>query len=367
MAGQDMAGQDMTAKAPAPGVVSVAGLPEGAALVSAVIGGRLVVLAEGRLYSQTATGWQPLAGDAVPGAQPLLGTGGPRLYQIASETRICRIEVAEGRVSLHDCASPGETPGETIVHLAVAGLGAEDRPVVALATGAGGWRFALAGSPLAESWDDLPAMAGDAPEIADLFAVGSRLIAVSEEVLGLSAWILDLTSPETIAEGWVRRLEQGAWRYGMNRHLTAAVLDPVRAEIFVALGAARSAPLSGLEPPGAEILRLAPTAGWDLVMGETRLSPEGLKVPESLLGQGFERAELPDITALALAGGHLYALCEGAPGAAPLLQQSAAGPDVADWTPIDLPPCPRGFLQSALHVLDGALIVVGQDGIWSLQ
>ena len=360
-----MAGQDMveTANAPALSVVPVQGLPGGATLLSAVIAGQLVVLAEDRLYSQTARGWEPLAGGALSGAQPLLGAGGTRLYQIASETRICRIVAAEGKIDLHDCASPGDG----VVHLAVAAIGAEDRPVVARATGDGGWRFAIARSPLAESWDDLPVIATEALDLADLYAVGSRLIAVHEEVLGLSAWILELTSPETIAEGWVRRLEQGAWRYGMNRHLTAAVLDPVRAEIFVALGAARSAPLSGLQPPGAEILRLLPATGWDLVMGETRLSPEGLKVPQSLLGQGFERAELPDITAMALAGGRLYALCEGAPGAAPLLQCSAAGPDVEDWTQIDLPPCPRGFSHSALHVLDGALIVVGQDGIWSLR
>lgn len=105
------------------------------------------------------------------------------------------------------------------------------------------------------------------------------------------------------ASDWTCLMNQGASRYGMNPEV--ALLVSHQGDLWI--GTAMEQPrIAGLDWPAAELLRIEPDGVWELVAGEARLTPQGLSLPLSLLGPGFEDPGVTRLAAMAaMADGHL--------------------------------------------------------------
>ncbi len=124
-------------------------------------------------------------------------------------------------------------------------------------------------------------------------------------------------------DGWRVMTEAGAARYGFNAAVVAAV--PWGAGLAVASGMdlTARARVPGLAHRG-EILRLAPDGDFDILAGELRVSPWGLKVP--LAGARTEAVrERGGFTHLSAAGPNLIAAMETESGHALVFRFSAEG------------------------------------------
>lgn len=116
----------------------------------------------------------------------------------------------------------------------------------------------------------------------------------------------------TKAEGappfaWEQVLTRGAWRYALNMEVTAA------AEFGDALWLGTGLPGRGRDvthdvgPAAAELIRVAEDGTWEIVTGEMRFTPDGLKVPQTALAPGFHNDFNAAISALCVHDGVLYA------------------------------------------------------------
>lgn len=85
---------------------------------------------------------------------------------------------------------------------------------------------------------------------------------------------------------WTKVISNGAYRGNANE--IAMTFCPFRNQLYV--GTAIQGGGIDLEnkigPAGAELIRINPDDSWDLIIGEPRNTPEGLKVPLSGLGPG---------------------------------------------------------------------------------
>jgi ubiquinone/menaquinone biosynthesis C-methylase UbiE len=112
---------------------------------------------------------------------------------------------------------------------------------------------------------------------------------------------------KTAAEGnppfrWKKVMGQGAYRGRLNQG--AITMTPFRDSLYVGTGIQEGGydRYNNVGPAAVEIIRLNPDDSWDLIMGEPRVTPEGLKVPLSSLGPGFGKPF----------AGYLWAMCEHA-------------------------------------------------------
>lgn len=86
---------------------------------------------------------------------------------------------------------------------------------------------------------------------------------------------------------WEQILTHGAYRYNLN--LTVAQMVEFKGDLYVGSG------ITGfgydrendVGPSAAELIRVRPDGSWDLIAGTLRLTPDGLKVPLSGMGEGF--------------------------------------------------------------------------------
>lgn len=106
---------------------------------------------------------------------------------------------------------------------------------------------------------------------------------------------------------WEQVLTRGAWRHSLNMEVTAAV------EFDGALWLGTGLPGRGHDvthdvgPGAAELIRVAADGSWDIVTGEMRFTPDGLKVPQTTMGPGFHNDFNAAISALCVHDGVLYA------------------------------------------------------------
>jgi len=116
---------------------------------------------------------------------------------------------------------------------------------------------------------------------------------------------------KTRAEGeppyeWTRVLTRGAYRYNVNE--TTASMTVFNGALYVGSG------LPGLGydkahdvgPAAAELIRVRPDDSWDLLVGASRFTPDGLKIPSSLCGPGFDDPENSAMWAMTAYDGALY-------------------------------------------------------------
>jgi hypothetical protein len=122
-------------------------------------------------------------------------------------------------------------------------------------------------------------------EICALAVDGGRLHAATRnDARGFQLWIGEGSGSSI---GWRKVIGEGAYRFGHNP--SVAGLAVWNGDLYVGTDHPFP-PGAGLPVPGAEIIRLERDGHWEVVVGEMRFSPQGLKVPLSLSGPGFGHA-----------------------------------------------------------------------------
>lgn len=105
---------------------------------------------------------------------------------------------------------------------------------------------------------------------------------------------------------WRRDLTDGAWRY--NHNMSIVDMCGFGGSLYVGSGVAGFGydADNDIGPCAAEVIRLNPDGSWDLIFGEPRFTPDGLKVPLSGLGPGLGDPWNSAIWAMAEHEGVLY-------------------------------------------------------------
>ena len=149
---------------------------------------------------------------------------------------------------------------------------------------------------------------------------------------------------------WEQVLTRGAWRYSLNMEVTAAAAFRGALWLGTGLPGQGHDATHDVGPGAAELLRVTPDGAWEIVMGEPRFTPDGLKVPQTAMGPGFHNDFNAALSALLVHDGWLYAGTRNwepahiagqpvAEGEKPPPLTSGAelwvSPDGAAWTRID--------------------------------
>ena len=321
-------------------------------------GARLYLVSPGGLAlmqaaGDTAAGWRQIA-PQPPGFVPVAAKGADGVLLLWSAAGEAWLFAAES--GFQPCILPS---GQRVR----AGVVAQAGACLLIGPDEGPLRAVLATRDLATPWRDLPALptlAEPADTAPALFATADRLWLAScgdrDGVEGFSLWSLDLAAETAV---WDLRLPRGAGRSAMNFRISALCGIDDGSTLIATLPAADQ-PLSGLDHPGSELIVLPPDGGWDLVIGEARFSPEGLKIPFSLTGEGFETPDSSWITALAVSGGTIAALCRDPLGVEPpvlrLCRDAAA---LEGWEILHSGDLPALVATAAVDPASAGLFAVG--------
>jgi hypothetical protein len=111
---------------------------------------------------------------------------------------------------------------------------------------------------------------------------------------------------ESLPWRWERVIERGGHRFSQAPLVTT--MTGFGEALYLAAGISESGygkDYAG--PAAAEILRVDAAGDWDLIMGQPRFTPQGLKVPLSGLGPGFGDGFASVVPTLAVHEGVLYA------------------------------------------------------------
>jgi len=205
-------------------------------------------------------------------------------------------------------------------------------------------------APGAEGWTALSAPGlGDAENtgISALAVHGGRLYAATvNHRIGFQLWSLGAPG-----EDWVQHLREGATRFAMNPAVGCMVSRDDALWIGTAMPVAPDVP--GIEWPPAEVIVLYDDGEWELVAGEPRFTPQGLRTPLSLYGPGFDDPAATVVGAMAVQGGEIVL----GTGPAAWLWSSA---DEETWTEADL-----GAEEEGVAALGGVTaMAAGGDGLW---
>lgn len=103
-------------------------------------------------------------------------------------------------------------------------------------------------------------------------------VAFDDATLGCSVW---MALPD---KTWQPAITRGAHRFSANAEVLAA--EPWQDSLLLVLGKSGPVPV-GKPAVGFEIVRLYTDGTWDLLVGEPRVSNQGLKIPLSCLGPGM--------------------------------------------------------------------------------
>lgn len=127
---------------------------------------------------------------------------------------------------------------------------------------------------------------------------------VGNPLAGFSLW--RIAAGSLGAEGWELVLQRGAWRYSHNPlPLRMCVFDGAL-YLGTGIGGLGRDEQNDVGPCAAELIRVNADGTWDLVMGEPRFTPDGMKVPLSAKGPGFSDACTSMIQSMAVLGGTLF-------------------------------------------------------------
>jgi hypothetical protein len=105
---------------------------------------------------------------------------------------------------------------------------------------------------------------------------------------------------------WEPVITEGAGRFTLNEAAVAMAAFGDALYVGTGLPGMGRDEEHDIGPAAAELIRVHPDDSWDLVAGTPRFSPDGLKVPLSILGPGFDDAANGRFEALAVHAGCLY-------------------------------------------------------------
>jgi len=122
--------------------------------------------------------------------------------------------------------------------------------------------------------------------VHELCAWGDHLYAGTLNVEGFQLW-------RSTCEGkppyeWELLLERGAWRGPLNEGVLSMM--PFKGSLYIGTGIQGGGmdKQNNIGPGAAELIRLNEDLSWDLIVGEPRDTPDGLREPLSGRGPGFD-------------------------------------------------------------------------------
>jgi ubiquinone/menaquinone biosynthesis C-methylase UbiE len=86
---------------------------------------------------------------------------------------------------------------------------------------------------------------------------------------------------------WTRVLSRGAYRGRLNQGTVAMTAFGDHLYVSAAIQGAGYDRANNVGPAAAELMRIAADDSWDLIVGDARVTPEGMKAPLSGFGAGF--------------------------------------------------------------------------------
>jgi hypothetical protein len=106
---------------------------------------------------------------------------------------------------------------------------------------------------------------------------------------------------------WTRVLERGAWRGNFNE--VGGSMCEFQGALYIGSGVLNGGYHRALKvgPAATELLRVWPDGSWDLIMGESRVTPQGVKYPLSGYAPGFDNLFNGYVWRMCVHQGHLYA------------------------------------------------------------
>ncbi len=160
----------------------------------------------------------------------------------------------------------------------------------------GGWRVAS------------PQFFGDRTNVTvfDMAVLGERLyVGTMNPFEGFQIWRTDAEGEPPFR--WSRVLARGAYRGKMNE--AGLSLCPFDGALYIGTGIYHCGydQFYKIGPGSPEVIRLHPDGEWDLLVGEPRRTPDGLKVPLSGLGPGFNNPFAGYLWRMCAHDGWLYA------------------------------------------------------------
>jgi len=141
--------------------------------------------------------------------------------------------------------------------------------------------------------------------VFEMVVYNNRLYAGTMNPDGFQLWRTDAEG--TPPYKWTRVLTRGAYR-GMNNEGVGS-LCVFNGSLYIGSVISNGGydRKHGIGPAAVEIVRLNPDDSWDLVMGEGRVTPDGLKFPVSGLGPGFDKGFNAYLWRMCVHDGWLYA------------------------------------------------------------
>ena len=106
---------------------------------------------------------------------------------------------------------------------------------------------------------------------------------------------------------WTRVLQRGAWRGPFNEVVVS--LCEFKGALYLGTGVVNGGYHRAyrLGPAAAEVIRIWPDDSWDLLVGQSRVTPEGLKYPLSGYSAGFDNLFSGYVWRMCVHGEYLYA------------------------------------------------------------
>lgn len=180
--------------------------------------------------------------------------------------------------------------------------------------------------------------------VGPLAVLGGRLFAATTNpARGFQLWSTELSRLGTgKAPAWDQVLRDGAFRYARNPQVTAMAVHG--GALHLAAGD------DGPGRPGPELLRIEEDGQWEIVAGEARFTPHGLKVPISLLGLGFGDESVRRISLIA-GGGALMVEAGGKIRTSVNGENWSIQEDTVHAAIETIVPCSGGFLATAGGIL----------------
>ncbi|WP_226575044.1 hypothetical protein [Acuticoccus sediminis] len=138
-----------------------------------------------------------------------------------------------------------------------------------------------------------------------LCAANGRLYAGTHNpALGFQVWTTEATGEAPFT--WTRVIDEGASRFQRNLVVTAMAEFDGALYVGGGVNGPGTDPVHDIGPAACELIRVWPDGRWDLVVGEPRFSPQGLKVPAAMMGPGFDDFFNAAIVSLCVHEGALY-------------------------------------------------------------
>ncbi len=164
-------------------------------------------------------------------------------------------------------------------------------------------------SPQSGEWKSFKAAQfGDSNQGISHTIVFNNFLCAATENLTQGFQIGKMQIDASTLPSWEPLLTKGAYRYSLNQKVYSMAV--FQDNLYVASGIAN---LSSQDTPppspcGFELTRLYPEGDWDLIVGTPKFTPDGLKVPLSAMGAGFDEPYNQRIQSLVVHKDHIY-LC----------------------------------------------------------